>query len=109
MLELSLSSEKSKLSAGECTALVLTVSNADTRAVVWKKNWVFEQEGPTPPLPESFPRSDIELPAGATTDVVSIRICRADLKPGLYRYRISAGPGQAERPRSNQVSIEVVP
>ena len=86
MLELRLSSEKSKLSAGECSALVLTVSNASTRAVVWKKNWVFEQGGPTPPLPESFPRSDIELPAGATTDVASIRICHADLKPGLYRY-----------------------
>jgi hypothetical protein len=108
-LELKLSADKTELRPGECSDLRLTVLNSSRSAQRWKKDWVFEQEGPTPPLPESFPRSDIELPAGVETNVLTIRLCHADLKPGLYRYRISAGPANSERPRSNQVSIEVVP
>ena len=103
MLELKLTSEKSSLSAGQCSDLNLTVHNSSTSPIIWKKDWVFEQEGSTSPLPESFPRSDVELPAGTTTKVVTIRLCYKDLKPGTYRYRISTSST-----RSNQVSIEVV-
>ena len=109
MLELKLTSEKSRINVGECSDLTLTVHNSNTGTVAWKKDWIFEQQGPSPPLPESFPRSDIELRAGADTPVVTIRICAESLKPGIYQYRISTSATGSARAQSNQVSIEVVP
>ncbi len=103
-LELKVTVDKAEVGAGQCSDLRLTVVNSGTRPVRWKKDWVWQQQGPTI-LPESFPRSDIELSPGATTDLVLIRLCHSNLTPGTYRYRIRTSDNSA---RSNQVTIEVV-
>jgi hypothetical protein len=107
-LNLQLSSDRTELANGQCFNLQLTVHNSDRHTVLWHKEWVLEQDGTTPPAPEAFPRSDVELPPGSTTHIVSIRQCYSDLSPGTYRYRIIAAPNSAESPRSNQVVIQVV-
>ena len=107
-LSLQLSSDRTELTQGQCANLQLTVRNSYSRTVTWHKDWMFQQDGPTPALPEAFPRSDVELPPRSTTHIVSIRQCYSDLAPGTYRYRIFAAPNSAESPRSNQVVIQVV-
>jgi hypothetical protein len=106
-LELQLSSERTELREGQCADLRLVVVNSTGRTVTWGKDWVLEQAGPTPPAPESFPRSDLELPDGSSTPIFSVRLCQSDLASGVYRYRVSAARGAGEPPRSNQVSIRV--
>jgi hypothetical protein len=108
-LTLELTSDRAELTPGQCANLSLTVFNPGEQSARWGKDWVFEQDGSGTPLAEAFPRSDLELPPGSTTQVVSIRLCHADLSPGTHRYRINAAPTSASAPRSNQVTIRVLP
>jgi hypothetical protein len=64
-------------------------------------------EGPTAPLPESFPRSDIQLQPGETSSLLNIRLCHSELALGSYRYRISSAPDATSEARSNWVIIAV--
>lgn len=108
-LRLELTSDRAEIAAGQCAVLRLSAFNTSGRPTHWGKGWVFEQQGPTPPSPEAFPRSDLELPPGLTTDFVSVRVCHANLTPGTYRYRISAAPASADSPRSNWLTLQVRP
>lgn len=108
-VRLEFSCDRAELLPGQCAELRLDALNPFRHPVRWDKDWVFEQQGATPPLPESFPRSDLELSPGMTTNLVSIRLCYTDLRPGTYRYRISAAPTSDERLRSNWVTLRVLP
>lgn len=108
-VRLELTADRAELAPGQCAELRLAAFNPSAGPVGWGKDWVFEQEGPGAPRPEAFPRSDLELPPGATADLVRLRMCHADLPPGTHRYRISAAPTPDGRPRSNWVTLRVLP
>ncbi|MBV9926420.1 MAG: hypothetical protein JOZ96_15485 [Acidobacteria bacterium] len=108
-LRLELASDRTEVAAGQCAGLRLNVFNPFGRPTLWRKDWVLEQRGPTPPLPEAAPRSDVELPPGLTADLVNIRLCHSSLAPGTYHYRISAATASGEPPRSNWLTLQVLP
>lgn len=108
-IRLEFSCDRAELAPGQCADLRLSAFNPFRHPVRWDKDWVFEQQGPAIPLPESFPRSDVELPPGMTANLVSIRLCYTDLRPGSYQYRISAAPTSDNSPRSNWVTLRVLP
>lgn len=108
-LTLELKTNRSELATGECADLRLDVSSLSGHPIRWEKNWVFQQEGPSPPVPESFPRSTVQLAPGTTVGLVLIRVCRADLIAGTYRYRICTAPESTEPSCSNWVTLEALP
>lgn len=108
-VRLEFSCDRAELAPGQCADLRLNAFNPFRHPVRWDKGWVFEQEGMATPLPESFPRSDLELSPSMTTNIVSIRLCYTDLRPGSYQYRISAAPTSGDRPRSNWITLRVLP
>lgn len=107
-LELQLFSDRTELRESQCANLRLVVVNTTGRTARWRKEWILEQVGPTPPFPESFPRSDLELPDGSSTPIFSVRLCQADLASGEYQYRVSGAAEAGEPPRSNPVVIRVI-
>lgn len=108
-VRLELSCDRVELAPSQCTDLQLSAFNPFSHPVHWDKGWVFEQQGATPPLPDSLPRSDLKLSPGMTTNFVSIRICYTDLRPGSYQFRIIAAATSDNPPRSNWVTLRVLP
>lgn len=101
--------DKAQLASGECANLRLDAINQSSHKLHWSPDWSFDQEGPPPLLPESSPRSALELPPGRTTVIVNIHMCHADLPAvGTYRYRISAA-STSNPIRSNWVTLKVLP
>jgi hypothetical protein len=107
-LQLKLGSDKSQLAPGDCADLHLDVYNPSSHSIHWNGNWIFEQEGPTPPLPEAWPRGDIEIAPNTLTTIICIRICHEHLVAGANRFRISTPPTSTDPPRSNWVTFEVL-
>lgn len=112
-LQLELKSSRDQLRPGDCADLLLQAYNTSDHPIHWGANWVFEQEGPTPPLPEAAPRGALDIAPGETINLIGFRICHtpsARLAAGTYRYRISAERLHRQLiSRSNWVTIQVLP
>lgn len=111
-LQLELRPNQAQLAPGDCIDLHLDVFNLASHPVHWSGHWVLEQDVPFPIPPEVSLRGSSELPPGKTSNLVNRRICHtsdAHLIVGTYRLRINAAPRSANPPRSNWVSIQVLP
>lgn len=108
-LRLTFFTDREQIGPGQCASLLLKIANVSKQSVKWGENYIFEQEGPPPRLPMTFPRSTIYVNPGQTIEAMNTRMCYENLVAGgRYRFRISGAPTE-DAPHSNWVYLESRP